>query len=105
MGVKFVDHGTAAAAIHASREYANYLIELAEALNHRAGQMNQIWQGESSHRFCEELTRLAWQLEQSHNQSMVAASKLDVGLDQARDAERRAEQEEERKRQQQQAAK
>ena len=91
MGTIFLDHGAAEAAIRASREYAAYLTDLAEALRRHAAQMGQSWQGEGYHRFYEALNDLVRRLDQAHASSTAAVSRLYAGLDHACAAEHEAD--------------
>jgi uncharacterized protein YukE len=91
LGARFLDHAAAEAAIRESREYADYLIDLATALRHHVGQMGESWQGDSYYLFCETLDNLLRRLDQAEASSMVATSKLDHGLRRARDDEREAD--------------
>jgi uncharacterized protein YukE len=91
MAARFLDHAAADAAIRASREYATYLTDLAEALRRHTTQLGASWQGQSYHGFYQALEEIRRQIDQAHVSCTAAVSRLDAGLDRARAAEREAD--------------
>jgi len=91
MSVRLIDHGRAEAAIRASREYADLLIELASALNQQRHEIHDHWKGASFTQFSEDIEQVLRLLNQSEVASYSASRRMFQGLQQARDDEREAE--------------
>ena len=91
MSIRLIDHGNAAAAIRASREYADLLSELAHALNQHRHAIHAHWEGGSFAQFSDDVELIMRLLCQAEAASRSASRRMAHGLQRARDDEREAE--------------